>query len=76
MWITCGIMLPVSVIASRYGYSYKAEGVRLELTTGRTATCFQDKLLIRPDTLYYNYAESEGIEPSSHDYETCLSRTV
>jgi hypothetical protein len=51
-----------------------AEGVRLELTTELPATCFQDKLLIQPDTLYV--AESEGIEPSSQIDENCLSRTV
>ena len=51
-----------------------AEGARLELTTELPATCFQDKLLIRPDTLYV--AESEGLEPSSQVHENCLSRTV
>jgi hypothetical protein len=49
--------------------------VRLELTTELSATCFQNKLLIRhlADTLYV--AEREGIEPSSQIDENSLNGT-
>ena len=35
--------------SSCWTMSPKAEAVRLELTSGVAATCFQDRLLIRPD---------------------------
>jgi hypothetical protein len=58
-----GLPLPTEpLVSSRF---VKAEAVRLELTSGKAATCFQDKFLIQPDDLRIKKFRGVGIEPTT-----------